>query len=264
MDTPQQTFCKILLVGEHCEDIYHYGTCNRLNPEAPVPILDQTHTTAVAGMSSNVKNNLLSFNFSVNHFKNTEHLEKHRLIDLTYKQHLIRFDIGDTPLKEFDVRLLKNDYDIIVISDYDKGFITTAVAKYICKKYKDRPIFVDSKKDDLTCYNNCFLKINEDEFNNLKNYNRDCELITTLGGSGAKYKSYYYPTDTVDVHDVCGAGDVFLASLVYGFNRLKSITKAIPIANKFASMSVNKLGAYVLTDTDINQIEKQNEKLFRN
>ena len=30
----------ILLIGEHCIDVYHYGTCNRLNPEAPVPIVN--------------------------------------------------------------------------------------------------------------------------------------------------------------------------------------------------------------------------------
>ena len=35
----QQKQFKILLIGDSCTDEYVYGTCERLNPEAPVPIL---------------------------------------------------------------------------------------------------------------------------------------------------------------------------------------------------------------------------------
>ena len=63
---------KILLIGEHCDDVYHYGECNRLNPEAPVPILDERYITQIDGMASNVKNNLIALGFLVKHFKNKE------------------------------------------------------------------------------------------------------------------------------------------------------------------------------------------------
>ena len=53
---------KVLLVGDHCIDIYHYGVCERLSPEAPVPILKQTKMEKKMGMSSNVMMNLESFN----------------------------------------------------------------------------------------------------------------------------------------------------------------------------------------------------------
>ena len=36
---PQQKQFKVLLIGDSCTDEYVYGTCERLNPEAPVPIL---------------------------------------------------------------------------------------------------------------------------------------------------------------------------------------------------------------------------------
>ena len=68
----------ILLIGEHCIDVYHYGTCNRLNPEAPVPILDEEYITRVDGMASNVKNNLLTLGFKITHNKNDEIIEKNR------------------------------------------------------------------------------------------------------------------------------------------------------------------------------------------
>jgi len=249
----------ILLIGEHCIDVYHYGTCNRLNPEAPVPILDEEYITKVDGMASNVKNNLLSLGFKITHYKNDEIIEKHRLVDLNYKQQLLRYD-RENKISKLDVEYIQGDYDIIIISDYDKGLITRDVAEYICDKYKDKPIFVDSKKNDLTCYSNCFLKINNNEYENLLNYNKDsCELIITNGRSGATYNSINYPAPKVEVYDVCGAGDVFLAGIAYGFSKNKDIVKSIKLANRFASISVSKFGTYVLDQNDINKVENHKE-----
>ena len=38
-NTPPQKQFKVLLIGDTCIDEYIYGICERLNPEAPVPIL---------------------------------------------------------------------------------------------------------------------------------------------------------------------------------------------------------------------------------
>tara|TARA_R100000908_G_scaffold7527_3_gene2730 strand:+ start:2406 stop:3167 length:762 start_codon:yes stop_codon:yes gene_type:complete len=249
----------ILLIGEHCIDVYHYGTCNRLNPEAPVPILDEEYITRVDGMASNVKNNLLTLGFKITHYKNDEIIEKHRLVDLNYKQQLLRYD-RENKISKLDVKNIKGDYDIVIISDYDKGLITRDVAEYICNKYKNNPIFVDSKKNDLTCYSNCFLKINNKEYENLLKYNKDnCELIITNGRSGATYNCINYPAPKVEVYDVCGAGDVFLAGMAYGFSKNEDIVKSIKIANILASISVSKFGTYVLDKNDINKVENHKE-----
>ncbi len=245
---------KILLIGDSCKDIYHYGECNRINPEAPVPILEEDSFEVKQGMSSNVYANLKSLGVNTHHLKNKEEIEKHRLINLTYRQQLFRYDVGEKEILPLDIGSLKKGYDIIVISDYDKGFITPDIAKYICKLYKDIPIFVDTKKKDLRCYNNCFIKINNIEYKLLENINKSCELIVTLGGEGAIYKNQIFKTKKVEVYDVCGAGDVFLAALVYSYSKNKNIKTAIHIANKFASYTVTKLGSYVLTKDDINNI----------
>ena len=42
---------KILVIGETCDDIFIYGQVNRLNPEAPVPIIKPTHQTMNKGMA---------------------------------------------------------------------------------------------------------------------------------------------------------------------------------------------------------------------
>ena len=56
------------------------------------------------------------------------------------------------------------------------------------------------------------------------------------------------------MYDVCGAGDVFLSSLVYGFVKYGYIEKSIKLANMFASLSVSKVGTYILTADDIKNI----------
>jgi D-glycero-beta-D-manno-heptose-7-phosphate kinase len=248
---------KILLIGDSCKDIYHYGKCKRINPEAPVPILEEDYSETKEGMSSNVYENLLSLGVDVTHLKNEEQIEKHRIVDLTYRQQLIRYDIGEKNIKPLELKKLESGFDIIVISDYNKGFITYDVAKYICEFYKDIPIFVDTKKKDLKCFNNCYIKINNIEYELLEDYNKDCELIVTLGGEGALYKDQIYKTKKVEVYDVCGAGDVFLSALVYKFSKDNNIKSAIHLANRLASYTVTKLGSYVLTKEDIHNLENE-------
>ena len=51
----------ILLMGDSCVDEYQYGTCDRISPEAPVPVLNFTKSIKVLGMAGNVYNNLKTF-----------------------------------------------------------------------------------------------------------------------------------------------------------------------------------------------------------
>ena len=51
---------KILVIGESCKDVFHYGECNRLCPEAPVPVFNSTEITENEGMAKNVQRNLVS------------------------------------------------------------------------------------------------------------------------------------------------------------------------------------------------------------
>ena len=45
---------KVLLLGDSCEDEYIYGRCNRISPEAPVPVLDYAKIKTTSGMAGNV------------------------------------------------------------------------------------------------------------------------------------------------------------------------------------------------------------------
>ena len=190
------------------------------------------------GMSSNVCINLKKFGLNVVHLHNGNGIEKHRIIDSRFNHHLLRYDVGEeTLLEEIDIKKIKKqkNIDAIVISDYDKGFLRYNSIVEICENFKGLPIFVDTKKQNLTCFKDCVIKINEKEFKEVKKFPKDCKMIVTLGDKGALYEDVVYPTTKTEVFDVCGAGDVFLSGLVYGFLKHRDIPSAIQLANKCAT-----------------------------
>tara|TARA_R110002020_G_scaffold130148_1_gene291287 strand:- start:33769 stop:34524 length:756 start_codon:yes stop_codon:yes gene_type:complete len=248
---------KVLLIGDSCEDVYHYGVCERLSPEAAVPVMREIYTETAPGMSANVLLNLKAFGIDVEHITNEHKIEKHRFIDSRYNQHLLRYDTGErATLPHLNLEKVDSDtlYDAIVISDYNKGFLRDSDCREICAAFKDTPIFVDTKKNNLTCYNNCVIKINEKEYKNITQKPNLAEFVVTLGDRGASYNDTVYHTHPVEVFDVCGAGDVFLSALVYGYLQTNSMAESIKLANKCASLSVSKMGTYVLTQDDINDL----------
>ena len=58
----------------------------------------------------------------------------------------------------------------------------------------------------------------------------------------------------MEVTDVCGAGDTFLAALTWAYLRTKDIPTAINFANKCASITVQHIGVYALTEQDLSTL----------
>ena len=83
---PQHKQFKVLLIGDTCKDVYVYGKCSRLSPEAPVPVLVETHKTYSEGMAWNVKNNLQSFGVEVYLMTSMEQPVKTRYVDVRSNQ----------------------------------------------------------------------------------------------------------------------------------------------------------------------------------
>ena len=137
-------------------------------------------------------------------------------------------------------------YDAIVISDYCKGFVNQFDIQYIAQSH---PLtFLDTKRvlgdwaDKIT-----FIKINSSEYeNNRKVFTTYQHLlnkcIVTKGPQGCLYQGKIYPTKKVDVKDVSGAGDTFLAGLVENYVTTKNIETAISFAQKCTTTVVQKLG----------------------
>ena len=237
---------KVLLIGDSCIDKYVYGDAKRLSPEAPVPILDYIRTDSTEGMAYNVFHNLNSFGIETHLLTNDEEIIKTRYIDEKSNQQILRLD-EEPRVKPFDKLEVENDYDALVISDYDKGFILQTQLFELCNWF-DGPIFIDTKKS--TVPGNAFIKVNQSEYEKITHFIPD-NMIITKGGEGTEYKGKLYPAEKVKVFDVVGAGDTFLAALTYGYLKYGSIEEAIPLANKAAAIAVSHTGTYVLKEEDV-------------
>ena len=237
---------KVLLIGDSCEDRYFYGDVKRLSPEAPVPILEYKRGVTSQGMVKNVYNNLKAFGIEIDLLTNEEEVIKTRFIDEKSNYQILRSD-EEPDIKPFSHQLPKNNYDALVISDYDKGFITQEKLFEISNSFVG-PVFIDTKK---TCIpGNAFIKINESEFKKVTHFIPD-NMIITKGGEGTEYQGKLYPAEKVKVFDVVGAGDTFLSALTYAYIKYGTIDKAIPLANKAAAIAVSHTGTYVLKEEDV-------------
>lgn len=241
---------KILLVGDNGIDQYQFGTVTRISPEAPVPVLNYTHTVTKPGMAANVQDNLLKLGCEVDFVHGIKTCIKTRVIDSKTGQHLVRID-QDTPSRAVKIDYTDIDkYNAIIVSDYNKGSVDYDTVENLRYRYSG-PIFVDTKKSDLARFEGCFVKINQVEYEAAKTYPSD--LIVTLGRDGVKYKDYKFSTPQVEAFDVCGAGDTFLSALAYNYVLSQDIMSAIKFATRAASITIQHIGVYSPTLEEIEQ-----------
>jgi D-beta-D-heptose 7-phosphate kinase/D-beta-D-heptose 1-phosphate adenosyltransferase len=225
--------------------VYQYGTVDRLSPEAPVPVFKFSHEERRPGMAGNVAENLKALGCTVSYLHN-ESSTKTRLIDLRSKQHIVRIDNdAESTAIEF-ATAIPDVYDAVVISDYNKGTVTYELIEEIINSVTC-PIFIDTKKTDLERFQGAWVKINELEYSKIKS---ECTgLIVTQGSKGAvvPHHELEFAAPLVEVADVTGAGDTFLAALVSEYLTHKDIEPAIKYAIRAASVTVQHLGVYAPT-----------------
>jgi len=234
---------KILLIGDSCLDVYVLSTVERISPEAPVPVCKMIESFELPGMAANVKENLEKLNVDVEFLSGCLGT-KTRIIDKRSNQHMIRID-DDVTSDILDITNISYEgFDAVVISDYDKGLLdydTICTIISDCRSL-DLPVFVDTKKRDLEKFEGAYIKINEFELKN--SISNSSKLIVTHGGNSVIYKNKEFKVPKTDIVDVCGAGDTFLAALVYKFLDTKSIDVAIKFAICAAGKTVQKMGVY--------------------
>lgn len=242
---------KVLVIGEKCVDKFVYCKTDRISPEAPVPVINPIKTTTNPGMAGNTVANIKALfpNVEVEGIHQRQKVTKTRFVEDKSNHMFVRLDEGDdfvTPLDwEKEVYASINDSDVVIVSDYDKGFLSDSDLKAIA--YRSKMSILDSKRkltDDIT-KDFTFVKLNESESNNNKSLNED-NVIVTVGKKGAWYKGILYgspnPQDTIDVS---GAGDTFTAAFIVKYFKLKNVDEAIKYANIKASEVVSKRGVVV-------------------
>lgn len=252
MDTQPQKKFSILVIGDICTDIYQYGTVDRLSAEAPVPVFVPTHKEEREGMAGNVYTNLVNLGCTVNLLCGHAS-KKTRLIDQRSKQQIARIDedVKSSPIR-FETMI--PPYDAVVVSDYGKGVVDYELIDDIIEQSdfgKRFPVFIDTKKTDLSRMQSAWVKINEIEYSRIKS---ECTgLIVTKGANGAEvvHHEYSAPAKKVEVVDVTGAGDTFLAALVYNYLHTKSIQRAVDFAILASAVTVQHTGCYAPTMNEI-------------
>ena len=252
---------KFLVIGDSCTDKFIYGKCERICPEAPVPVFNPVKQKINGGMAANVKANIEALGIECDLITHNNEILKTRYVDIKTNQMLLRVDENDEAVGGFDYRKVDwKKYDAVLISNYGKGFLKgMSDVRKICLEHDN--VFLDSNKckiDTDLPLNLRFLKINEYELEvnpHLKghlepeptlhksNYTRPDQIIITLGHKGCKYMGKIYsPPKRVVAQDLSGAGDTFLAALAVSIMKENDAESAIYFANECACKVVSKRG----------------------
>lgn len=242
---------KILVIGESCRDIFVYCGAERLAPALPVPVLSVKHQVENGGMAQNVYRNISSIFPQCDIFTNANWngITKTRYMHNNSNHAFFRVDTSHN-ISRINVEELDYDYDLIVIADYDKGFLSEEDILHICSKHQ--MVFLDTKKIlGEWATNATYIKINDYEYQRSKSFiNNNAlmlnKLIHTQGSGGCVYKGKKYRVKKIEVRDTSGAGDSFMAALAVKFLLTQDIEKSIRFANKCASQVVTQRGVTII------------------
>lgn len=292
----------ILVIGDVMIDTYYYGNVKRISPEAPVPVFKKNSERSVLGGAANVATNLVAAGQNVSMMSmigndtngekiktifesqgidtklvitlNRQTTEKVRFLAANNQQ-VLRLDVEDTePLNNNDcmriIDILSNNidkYDLLLLSDYLKGFLTYDFTQGVIQlaKKNNIPVIIDVKDPSIEKYKGAYLiKPNLKELQDLtgktvktdeeiveaSEYLRElcnCEyILTTCGSRGMVLvgddEPYFIESVGQEVFDVTGAGDTTIAYLAACMVNGLSMKEAVDIANYAAGIQVSKVG----------------------
>ncbi len=310
---------KILVIGDLMIDEYLWGNCERISPEAPVQIVDIKKETTVLGGAGNVISNLIALGSNVEVLsvigddevgllvkamltkqgakaslveqKGRKTSRKTRL--MASHSQVVRYDKeSKNNISVQSVKLLYekfqekiNSYDIVLLSDYNKGVLTSELLEKVITyaNKKGKKVLVDPKGSDFTKYKGAYLltpnkkeaefasgiKIEnetdlKDALTKLKNEVSLAVSVITLSENGIAIleddKVNVKPTVAREVYDVTGAGDTVLASLGFALSLGCDISTSVEFANLAAGVVVGKIGS---ATASLDEIEEYQASLHK-
>lgn len=296
---------RILVIGDSILDHYIYGKVYRVSPEAPVPVVVKKNDSYFLGGAANVAQNITAFGSKCSLLSVTGNdLAKEKIEVLCGQKKidclLISDDARPTTIKtrvigndhqivrideevtdEIDFEIQKNiisllnqiinDYDIVVLQDYDKGLLTRDLILEIisiCNQNGKKTI-VDPKDFDISKYSCCTLiKPNLSEFKSMSGISQHSDVsreeiiriarkkieefkiesfLITMSENGMLYvdrlQSIYEPGIKIEVSDVSGAGDTVSAVISLCISANVEMKDCIKLANTSGSLVCQISGA---------------------
>ena len=241
---------KILIIGESCRDLFVYCHAERLAPDLPVPVLRVIEETQNPGMAKNVERNVKALHEHCDLYTNPgwEHVTKTRYVHRNSNHTFIRVDTDHhIPRIALDEVSLK-EYDLVAISDYNKGFLTEEDIAYLCERHPE--VFLDTKKVLGPWAEKAkYIKINNYEFERSKATMTPVlaeKTIVTKGDFGAEFRGTLYPVEQIEVRDTSGAGDSFFAALLVRYAETDDVHESIRFANECASRVCAQKGVTII------------------
>jgi D-glycero-beta-D-manno-heptose-7-phosphate kinase len=297
---------KVGVIGDVMLDTYMWGRVDRISPEAPVPVvtLDKkeyriggagnvalncqslgAHVTILSLTGNDTEGMLLGELFEGNHIE-TAYLVKSPVRSTTSKtriisrnQQMMRLDAEITdPLVITDEKLLlekvsgyisKEDPDIIIFEDYNKGVLTENViqaAMRICREagvltaadpkrknffaYRDVDIFKPNLKEVKEALNMLFEDINlpllKQIHGELQQMLKHSISFITLSDKGVFYqqngKATIIPSHLRNIADVSGAGDTVVAVAALVYAATKNVHLMAEVANIAGGLVCEEVG----------------------
>jgi len=314
-----------LVIGDLMLDQYIFGDVDRISPEAPVPIIKKNKHLNRIGGAGNVALNLLGLGIKPILIGNIGNDNNGQILSSLIKKHnlsikglikekgptttktrvmaghhqIARIDdeqIGFGPneanIKKI-VKYINSDLSCIVISDYNKGFLSASFLKRIIQQAnrKKIPVLIDPKGKDAAKYAGATLitpnKKEAMELTGLTNFDKDLldtalrkiskkykinSIVMTQGEDGIRHitsrKTNTYSTSiSKQVYDVSGAGDTVISTLAYCIIAKLNLSDSFKLANLAAGIVISKLGTVPIKSEELlDEIERnfngQKNKIF--
>ena len=316
--------CRVLVLGDVMLDEYLTGDCSRLSPEAPVPVVTVTSSREALGGAANTAANVAALGGGVTLcgllgrddtgarladavraagiefapvYGPRPTVRKVRVVG--QHQQLLRLDYeglperSPTPAADVLSAIAEqvDRCDVIVISDYAKGFLGHDLCQQVIAlgRQRQRPVIVDPRPQHGAFYVGCdYMTPNWKESLGLLGRadagasaadaaevgqqlaaRYGCNVLLTLGSRGMQL----YGRDGAlvcaeralarEVFDVSGAGDTVAATFALGLAAGCEARDAVALANQAAGIVVGKLGTATASPRELLRGEGQAELVAR-
>lgn len=302
---------RVLVVGDVMLDRFVYARVSRISPEAPVPVLLIGREATSLGGAGNVARNIASLGGRVTLIGGRgeddagEHIgellareaaiedalvvleDAHTTEKIRYiadQQQVMRADREapwPDPVNAMALAAAREaiaHHDVLVISDYAKGFLPPALVQDLIAlaKTHGKPVIVDPKGAEFARYDGAtVITPNRSETGVATGMDTGSDaavaaaaqnLLTRLPGLGAVLVTrgpgglslaergaeiVHIPSRAREVFDVSGAGDTVVAALALSLAANSDLQNAVRLANIAAGIAVTMVGTAAVTAAEI-------------
>jgi len=291
---------KVLLIGDFMIDHYIMGISNRMSPEAPVPVITPEKEYSIPGGAGNVAMNLSLLGANVTcvgnigndvwgqkllsilnsegiNTKGIEIIDNHctTLKQRIYSDNKQVARLDTEKIMDWQSEFnIEQDYDIIILSDYNKGVLNN-----LWFNINDiKNVIVDPKKNSFSHYKgSVIITPNLNELYKASNIDiKDNESIVSACNELIKENSFEYivakkgnqgmtivgkdnfvkhiEAHYVENPDVTGAGDTVIAALSIAYAKTNDIEFSAKFANAAAAIVVGKSGTATVTIKEVKEL----------